>query len=156
MSNISDLGYPTVHELIKNTLDNTDLADPHEVAVAVAAQIPPNAMGAALKEVLPVYIKVRYSLSRMKTSAQSAPRPAGSPKVALVRSAWERQKNTPLNVGGEWKRLGECTASDLLVVAEQLRTNAAKSIAKAEYYERLADAIPAGGTVNDLTDAQAA
>jgi hypothetical protein len=96
-----------------------------------------------------VYVRTQFTRDRMIPQSHDVS-PVPSSKVAAVRSAWARRLETPVFVGSAWKRLGECTAEDLRVVASALRSQAEQAVVKADYYEALASSLPAGAVVSDL------
>jgi hypothetical protein len=76
---------------------------------------------------------------------QSAKR-ARSAKVAAIRDAAPKWLRDRLNTGGdprEWKRVGDCTFSDLMFAAAQRREQAARTSAAAERLEALAELLRA-------------
>ena len=151
-------------ERIQRLLDATELSSPHDVARALLNELDntpdrADAYRGALIDVLPTYVSVEFSRARMLSPVaavvdadDAAPRePVGSAKVAACRDDWAARKNTPVSLpGGTWKRLADCTATDLLAVAGKLREVADKTNAKAAWYETLADALPEGATVAAL------
>ena len=136
-----------LRSLVHQVLTETSLSDPREVAVEVASRLRGPSLRAALLEALAVYVRVTFGRDRMLS--QDSPAGASS-KVAAVASDWARQVLTPVAVDGVWKRLGECTADDLRAIAASLRSMADQTLSKAEWYEDLASALPAGAVVADL------
>lgn len=81
--------------------------------------------------------------------------PARSAKVAAIRASGPKWLEERYNVGAdprEWKRLGDCSFSDLMFAAGQRRDQAARTSAAAERLEALADLLRAHGVerVRDL------
>ena len=144
----------SLRALIDEALNSTDLTTPADIADEVIRRLPMKERAAALREVLPTFIRTNFSQRRMLNPLpEAAPTaPASSAKVAACRDQWAAQKATPLLVSGEWKRLGDCTAVDLLVVAADLRDRAARVAAKADWYEALAASLPSGATVDSLPE----
>lgn len=158
-----------VSDLIRAVLDETAATTPAEIAREVLARV--SDPQAALAECLPTFVQVSLSRSRMlspldepqtadrgqvSADAQTAPAPVGYSRATRIRLSWEDRLNTPLRVGEAWKRLADCTADDLRTVAESLRGRAAKSLAKADWYDDLAAKLPKGATVAVLTAEQVA
>lgn len=155
----------TTNEFIRYALENTTLTDPRDVAEEVLRLLDracdhgagSAAYRDALAEVLPTYVGVEFSRTRMLNpvavvvdDVTPVREPAGSAKVAACRNDWNARKNTPVCLPNGWKRLADCTAADLLTLAATLRDRAAKVAAKADWYEALAAALPEGATVAAL------
>ncbi|MGN8689856.1 hypothetical protein ACTND8_08130 [Atopobiaceae bacterium HCP3S3_F7] len=153
------------NERIRRLLDNTELSNPHDVAGALLNELDntlpiaarADLYRATLAEVLPTYVGVEFSRTRMLNpvavvvdDVTPVREPAGSAKVAACRNDWNARKNTPVWLPNGWKRLADCTADDLLALAATLRDRAEKVAAKAAWYEALADALPEGATVAAL------
>lgn len=137
-------------DLVRQVLADTSLSDPRDVAAEVVHRLRgAAAMRGALSEALVVYVRTSFTRDRMLPQSKTTT-PAPSSKVAAVRSDWQHRLLTPVAVEGVWKRLGECTADDLRSVAAALREHAAQTSAKADYYDALADVLPAGAVVSDL------
>lgn len=82
---------------------------------------------------------------------------ARSAKVAAIREAGPRWLRDRLNTGAdprEWKRIGDCTFTDLMFAAGQRRDQAARTSAAAERLEALAELVRAHGVdrVRDLPE----
>jgi len=137
-----------VAKLVRHVIDTTSLSDPREIAQKVAGMVPRERRQSAIEQMLPVYVTQVASRDRMLH--QVKPQQKGSSKVQAVRDDWKRRLATPLLVGDAWKRFGECTAADLLAVAETLRTTADRTLQKASYYEEIAAALPDGAQVSSL------
>ncbi len=159
----------SINDLIRATLEETDATTPADIAREVLARIPDPQ--AALAECLPTFVQVSLSRARMLSpldDPQTADRgqaaadthatvaPVGYSRATRIRDSWAARLSTPLRVGDEWKRLADCTAADLHIVADDLRARAAKSLAKADWYDQLADMLPKGATVAVLTAEQVA
>ena len=134
-------------DYLHDVLSTTGLSDPRLIATELLDRIPEEARADALVEVLAPWVSVAMSRERMLQPIRLG---TSSSKVAAVRSDWQSRLNTPLNVAGGWKRLAECTADDLRLVADDLDERARRMVAKADYYRELANHIPAGGTVGML------
>lgn len=136
-------------EYLRQVLATTKLSDPRSIAAEMLNRIPEESRADALAEVLAPWVQTAMSRRRMLNPVPISG--SGSAKVDAVRSDWQARLNTPLNVGGEWKRLADCTADDLHQVAADLRVMADRLTSKADYYDDLAQHIPAGRTVGSLT-----
>jgi len=136
--------------LVRQVLTETGMSDPHEVAAEVSRRVRgAAALREALAEALVVYVRTSFTRDLMRPSGEAAAQ-VPSAKVAACRSEWQRRLLTPLGVDGVFKRFGDCTADDLRAVAASLRLHADQTAAKADYYEALASALPAGAVVADL------
>lgn len=155
--------------LIAEVLDETSATDPTAITAELLKRIDDPL--AALAEALPVFVRTQLSRSRMlsplddpqtadrghgDTDAHCPAAPVGYSRATRIRDSWAARLNTPLRVGDEWKRLADCTAADLRTVAADLRERAAKSLAKADWYDDLAAMLPKGATVASLAAEQVA
>lgn len=148
-----------LRRLVGHVLTTTSLSDPREVASKVGEMIGREHREAAIEQMLPHYVLTVMSQGRM-LGRQPVPGASPSSKVTRVREDWQKRLAIPLSVDGVWKRFGECTAADLRMVSASLRAAAAQTLAKADYYEQVAAALPAGAVVaslpGDPTEAAAA
>ena len=159
----------SITDLIRATLEETDATTPAEIASEVLSRV--SDPRAALAECLPTFVQVSLSRSRMlsplddpqtadrgqtRRDAHAPGAPVGYSRATRIRDSWAARLSTPLRVGDEWKRLADCTAADLRIVADDLRARAAKSLAKADWYDSLAAMLPKGATVAALTAEQVA
>lgn len=84
-------------------------------------------------------------------------KPGRSAKVAAIRESGPKWLRDRLNTGAdprEWKRIGDCSFSDLMFAAAQRRDQAARTSAAAERLEALAELVRAHGVgrVRDLPE----
>lgn len=84
-------------------------------------------------------------------------RPGRSAKVAAIRESGPKWLRDRLNTGSdprEWKRVGDCTFSDLMFAVGQRREQAARTSAAAERLEALAELVRVHGVerVRDLPE----
>ena len=142
----------SIKEAIRNVVDTTSLSDPDEVAAKVLSTLAPEDMAGAVADMLPQFVRYTFSQGRMLNAPrpESASAPTRSSKVAAIRSAWSQRLDTIVNVGGIYKRFGECNREDVLTIAAGLRELAAQQEAKAHYYESIASALADGQTVAAL------
>lgn len=90
-------------------------------------------------------------------NAPANPRPARSAKVAAIRAAAHSWMQDVIHTSAdprEWKRVGDCTFSDLMFAATSRREQARRTNAKAAEYEALAGLVRAHGVerVRDLPE----
>lgn len=142
---------------VRDIIADTDLADPQDIAATIIADLNPDDYPAVLAEALPQYVRQIMGAYRMQSHGAIPP---SSAKVDAVRAWWARVLSEAVDVsggGGEWKRLGDCTAPDLLAVATFRREMAARNMATARQYEALAARLDEAGckTVADLDPADA-
>lgn len=97
------------------------------------------------------------SSPRPTVKAAPAKPPVRSAKVAAIREAGPKWLRDRLNTGAdprEWKRIGDCTFTDLMFAVAQRREQAARTSAAAERLEALAELVRAHGVerVRDLPE----
>ena len=155
----------TVSDLIREVVATTSATEPQEIARLVQESIEDR--DAALAEMLPTYVRTVLSRVRMLGEPDAFPAyellsslPIPAPAVTAaptvtrasrIRTDWQARLDTPLRVGGAWKRLGDCTADDCRAVAASLRDRAEGLVSKADWYDRLATLLPSGATVATLS-----
>jgi hypothetical protein len=130
--------------------------DPHELAEAVLARLgkSPRILRAALAEVLPQFLAAFTSRKRNTTISSRSRISNRSAKVAGIREWFPRFLSETLFTEQGWRRIGECTADDLLFAASQRRKRAISEGIRANQYTRLADALKNEGvdTVAELDE----
>jgi hypothetical protein len=141
--------------LIAAVAADSDAPDPHTLAQQVLDSIQPADYADALLQALPGVIRQHLQRQRAEAAAtfpipatdtNPGPglRPSGSRKVSAIRDAWQARLRERVYIPGSdsgWKFLADCTAVDLLAVAEARRAHAERTLARAEEYEALADAL---------------
>ena len=141
----------TVSDLIREVVATTSATEPQEIARLVQDSIEDR--DAALAEMLgepdafPAY-ELPSSLPVPAPAVTAAPTVT---RASRIRTDWQARLDTPLRVGGAWKRLGDCTADDCRAVAASLRDRAEGLVSKADWYDRLATLLPSGATVATLS-----
>lgn len=150
-------------QLIRQVLDETDLAEPTAIAEKVAAMVPPKHRLAALQQALPTFVRVTVTRNR-GPMAQAAARQTGrtqsarSAKVAAIRQAapaWKRALRERIHVGrGRWELLGKCSYDELMFAVTERRHIAAQVNGAADRYEKVAVAVSEYGvsTPEDLPE----
>jgi hypothetical protein len=129
-------------------LSGSALTEPRAIADELQRRIPRTERSSALTEALVAWVRVALSQRRMLPPQAIMGDPSGqttSAKVARVRHDWQARLQTPLLVGDTWKRLADCDAVDLRMVAHDLRARASQLVSKADWYEALADAVTEQG-----------
>lgn len=137
--------------LVRQVMDETDIADPHELAAKVAEMVPARLRLEALRQALPTFVRVRVTQDRGSHTVSPSARGSGntnsgrSSKVAAIRAAapaWKKALRERLNVGDRvWRFLGECTIENLRFAAVQRRQMALHNSEAAGRYDRIADAL---------------
>lgn len=136
---------------------------PEDLTKAVLSELgdSPEAMYSALEEILPSYCRRALGLQRradikippaepsneqeqllpLPLPAASSPRAPISKKQERIRLWYALQLEEQFSVGGEYKMLGQCTATDLVTSAAERRQQAAGALSWANKLEALADAL---------------
>lgn len=110
----------SVRALIRQTVDGSGLVEPAEVAAKVAESIPDELLRLALAQVLPSYVQTVFGGNRSSTRG-GQPFVQGPSRADRVRNWYQQFLAQPLQVNGAWKRLGECTSTDLVTLAADRR-----------------------------------
>lgn len=125
--------------LIAQVLDETDIIDPREVAVKVAAMIPPEQQHALL--IAALVADVRATMGDRRNRAMSnalAPRPNRSAKVSGIRDWWAEMMAARVHVGGSrWVTLGQCGDEELAFAEQERRADAERELQRADMYAQL-------------------
>lgn len=159
--------------LVREVAAASTTADPPSIAKQVLDRIDRRHSREALEQALPTIVQHVISRGRNAAGADPAadhPKDATqgrivggghSAKVAGIREWWRRQLNTMVAVGpapDDWKRLRDCTATDLDFAAEIREHLARSNAAAAERMRDLAADLRRTGaaTVADLAERSAA
>lgn len=147
---------PTLIERLKELRNTTTLVTPHEYTAALVDQFregefTEDQLYEALELLLPTWVQVKLSQWRMLDPARNSTPASNLSGKALGLRGWHGRLETSISIRGRWIRLGDCTAEDLREYAAGLREKAAQSIAKAVYYETLADLLPPGALLRSLS-----
>jgi len=148
---------------------------PDALTKAVLTEIghDPDALYAALREILPNYCRVILSAQRRQDNpVPSVELPEAreitirggnvSRKVQGITDAvtewWIKEMQSQYHVQGRYVHLGDCTEADLLWSAQERRTHAARNVAEATRLEALALAMHNYGvqTVKELPHSEVA
>src|SRR5262245_58955494 len=143
------MGSSDLHALVAIVLEDTDLAEPTDIAAEVARRKPRAVLRDAYETALVGYVRVVNNEHRRHNVII---RP--SAKVAAIRSAWQRSLRDRVEFVGGWKLLGDCTYDDLMAAAKYRRQLADRNQAMATAYEALAHRLTAAGvaTAGDLPE----
>lgn len=120
-------------EIVTRIARETQTADPKELAEKVIAAIPDEDRDAAFHEAM-----IAFVMSRVTRDRRGVPQPGVSKKVAAVRTAWARFLMEPVQINGQWKQVGDCTAAEVDILAAQRREVARKNLEHARRFEALA------------------
>jgi hypothetical protein len=128
---------------IRDALERWKEPDPHVVARRLLAKIPPGERDRL----------VLHGLTERVTLMVRVERQSGGNTPRQGRSRWQRFAQR-VNVAGEWKRLGDCTAEDVDWLAADRAEESARLAAVAQQFRMLAAQMRAAGvaTVADLGD----
>lgn len=133
-----------------NDCRNRGIIDPSLVAEQVASNLMSMSKTQIMEFVrplLPESVRAMYSRERLGLPVK-ADNAARSGKVTMIRDYYGKVIGLP---SGEWKRIGDCTRPDLIDYSGLLHGQAAKTEAKARWYESLAEQLP-----DDMTTVQEA
>lgn len=140
---------------IRHLMDeDPDRCDPRDIAAALKQRLRVKDYGSVLDEVLPEYVRLVIMSSRHQAAR---PAPRASSKVTAIREWRARLLNQIVDVSfdeGKQKRLGDCTADDLLVCAEQRYKLAERVRATGDQFMALHRAVQecGGVTLSDVPD----
>lgn len=120
--------------LIRETLDQSSEADPRVIAHRLVARIPQDVRDAALASCLGDRVRIEIGRRRMHATVVSA---EVAPGTSWRERAADMLKQR-VNVAGEWKLLGDCSAEDFDSLADEAERRAAEQSATAAKYRRYA------------------
>lgn len=146
----------TLNDITQKVLDTTTSSDPRVIAQEVLAVIPDEDLRECLGVALVQYVSVRVTRNRMGVPVElptvPARPPAVSSKVNAIRDHWGAFLAERVQVEGTWKRVADCTVSDVEALAQERREVAARNAAHAKRFEKLAREMQAQGaaTVADF------
>lgn len=137
-----------LHALVRSITEGSSLRGPREIAAKVAENVPAGKRLAALEEALVPYVRIylqhaRQPASPAPTAARTGNRnSARSSKAAAIREGWKKTLAGQFHVGGgEWQTLADCSYENVMFLAGERRTTAARTAAVAEMFETLAEAM---------------
>lgn len=140
-----------LNDYVKATVATTTQNDPREIAAEVLAAIPDDELRECLGHALTVYISTYLTSRRTgvptpeKLAASKPVSPVRSAKVNAIRDHWAKFLAERVQVGGTWKTVAECTVQDVQALARERREVAAKNVAHAKRFEKLAEDMQAQG-----------
>lgn len=141
---MSNLLYTIVNEVLETTSES----DPRSIAAEVLASIPDEGWREVVSPALVSYVSSLVTRSRQGVPTQpNRPKVVRSAKVAGIRDDWQRFLGERVQVEGTWKRVAECTVSDVQVLARERRDVAARNVAHAKRFEKLAKDMQAQGAL---------
>lgn len=141
------MDHPSVRDRIRQTLASTDLTDPHDITQHLLPQLRGKAAAAALAEVLPHYVRQVFSSERThrfdpaRDDVGTHGTSAGSNRSPRWEASSVALLDVPVNVAGTYLRLGDCTADDLLWLAQDRHDKAKELGAAGDRYAALAAAL---------------
>lgn len=141
-----------LNEYVTATLATTTKSDPREIAAEVLAAIPDDQVRDCLGEALSPYMRWHITKSRggvptpEKLEEDLKPvAPVRSAKVEAIRDHWAKFLDERVQVNGNWKKVADCTVLDVQALARERREVAAKNVAHAKRFEKLAEDMQAQG-----------
>lgn len=143
-----------LNEYVETAVATTAQSDPREIAAEVLASIPDEDLRDCLADALAVYVS--RHLTRGRSGVPTPEKleeglrpvtPARSAKVNAIRDHWAKFLGERVQVEGTWKRVAECTVSDVQVLARERRDVAARNVAHAKRFEKLANDMQAQGAL---------
>lgn len=117
------------HTIIREVVEEHGLVDPRDIAAIVEQRTPDDMIRAWYREAILPDIRNEH-LRRRKQSSQSKVATAiaraekegqtisSRTRANLVSDAWSSKIAAGVSVGGEWKRLADCDAAEVLALAE--------------------------------------
>ena len=136
----------TLYDMIRTVLDESTETDPRVIAADVLAAIPDEGWREVVSPALVSYVSSLVTRSRQGVPTQpNRPQVVRSAKVAGIRDDWQRFLGERVQVEGTWKRVAECTVQDVQALARERREVAAKNVAHATRFEKLAEDMQAQG-----------
>lgn len=165
--------------LLEKAVTENEAASPRELTTLVLGMMEESDYFDALDKALPVYIRSWLASRRVwrentpeeperfapddllapdvqeivRTQEKRTLKARGSARVAAIRTEWQRHFSDSLWNGEKYIKFGDATAADLLGASTSLRTTAKAEyegkVSKAEYYEKIAQAV-GNGKVSDL------
>lgn len=141
-----------LNEYVETVLTLTTQSDPREIAAEVLASISDADLRDCLEDALPMYVS-RY-LTRGRGGVPTPEKleedlkpvaPVRSAKVGAIRDHWAKFLDERVQVNGNWKKVADCTVQDVQALARERREVAAKNVAHAKRFEKLAEDMQAQG-----------
>lgn len=153
-------------ELIRTTIQETNLTDPREIATAVAERTPVELVPDLYAKLLVQEVRMFLSTERRQVFSQarqlhehagSGKKPLGKARTraTLVRDWWSEFKATRVHVGDSvWKTLGDCTFEDLRVLHDERASHAESVLQEAQRFDALSKLVEDAGvsTVGELDE----
>ena len=153
----------TLRAIMWDIVDSSDAVTPRAIAEKILASLDPDDYVWVLGETLPEWVRVEMNRAGLRSPVTAAaPEPFvaetgerfDSPKRAAIVQRSRALLEVSIEVGpGVRKRLGDCTADEVRWHADMLYGQARKIEAKADWFGRVASAIPPGGVVRDIPPA---
>lgn len=141
-----------LNEYVTATLATTTKSDPREIAAEVLASIPDVDLRECLGDALGTYMQWHITKSRRGIPAPEKLEedlkpvaPVRSAKVNAIRDHWAKFLEERVQVNGNWKKVADCTVLDVQALARERHEIAAKNVAHARRFEKLAEDMQAQG-----------
>jgi len=141
---------------IRDLYERTQIADPGAFADALLDGLPMEHVREVARRSLREFVRVWFSRERLRSAAlapvANGPAPSGKPNARFA-GLVEALLRERLHVSEKgWKEFRDCGLDDLVFVITERRQNAARSLAKAGFYERVHEEVAKAGVerVGDL------
>lgn len=131
----------TLNDLVKSVIEGNPTWDPWEIAKQVVAETPASEMAGMFTDALAPYVRIVLG-ARRNNAIRANRKPRGSRKLEQIRTAWQLELDCLTAVGdGVYKRLRDCTVSDLQVVIDSRVKHIASVQAQVGHYEAIVSAM---------------
>lgn len=153
-------------DLVNQILDEKSwLTDPLEIASVVCGETDRSDLPDFYEYLLRGFVAeqmrndrntVIHAQPEPETSVTTSPPQVRSAKLEQRRSWFRELCQSRIFVNGQWTLLGACSSTDLLIVADERRKQAAAHLAMADFYTNLRIAMEQSGAlmVSELSDAE--
>lgn len=139
MSTTDSTPLPSIGTLIREAVVSLGVTDARTVASQVAARIAPEHRDHYLVELLVSRVSSEVSTGRTKVTP---PREVMSTKQHLIRTQyWPRFLAQSVTTADGYKRLGDCTAEDLLFLADVRAKQANELMMRSDQFRQLAGLV---------------
>lgn len=137
----TQVDYEPVRAIVSRLSAQIDGVDLVVKAVLKELGRDPERLRTALAELLPDYVGTRIRDGRADRARSAGRAVVGNGKRRAILAWHERFLADQLHVADGYRRMAKCTFDDLMFAASERRTQAASTMATADGYERLANAL---------------
>lgn len=122
----------SLYELIRRTAEDLALADPREIADAVAEATAEDVLRQHYATALVGEVRRVLGVQRNEALSNAMHPSPRSAKLSQRRDWWAEMLVSRIHVGGSWVTLGECGKEQLAYAANERRADAAREVGRAE------------------------